>query len=97
MFGNRTVDDILLKEELMQFEENYKENFKLYLTVDIQPDEKANWKYGVGFMTKEMVQKHMPPPGKDTLILFCGPPPFTDMLKKMLPELGYTNDMIFKF
>lgn len=44
IFGNRTIDDILLKEELEAFAENYKENFKLYLTLDVAPDEKVGWK-----------------------------------------------------
>jgi cytochrome-b5 reductase len=51
----------------------------------------------VGFVTEKMIKDHMPAPGPDTLILFCGPPPFTDMLSKILPTLGYTEDMMFKF
>lgn len=39
----------------------------------------------------------MPAPGPDTIILYCGPPPFEDMMKKHLEELGYTKDMVFKF
>ena len=97
IFGNRTINDILLKDELESFAENYKENFKLYLTVDVQPDEKVNWKYGVGFVTKEMIKENLPAPGPDTLIVYCGPPPFEDMMKKFLAELGYTDDMVFKF
>jgi nitrate reductase (NAD(P)H) len=49
IFGNRTIDDILLREELVSFEENYKERFKLYFSVDVQP--KEEWKHGVGFIT----------------------------------------------
>lgn len=97
IFGNRTVEDILLKEELEQLAENHKDNFKLYLTVDVKPDDAAGWKQGVGFITKDMIQKHMPPPGEQTIILFCGPPPFEDMMKKHLTELGYTENMWFKF
>jgi len=39
----------------------------------------------------------MPQPSPDTIILFCGPPPFEDMMKKHLTELGYKDDMVFKF
>ena len=38
IFGNRSVDDILLKEELQSFEKNYSERFKLFFTVDIKPE-----------------------------------------------------------
>lgn len=55
VFGNRTTDDILLKEELFQLQEQYKENFNLFLTVDVAPPASANWPQGVGFITKEML------------------------------------------
>lgn len=97
IFGNRTIDDILVKEELIAFETNYKDSFSLYLTVDIAPDPSANWKYGTGFVTKDMIDKNLPKPGPDTVILYCGPPPFEEMMKKHLGELGYSDDMVFKF
>jgi NAD(P)H-flavin reductase len=37
VFGNRSVEDILLKDELDQFKTNYPERFKLFYTVDVQP------------------------------------------------------------
>ena len=55
IFGNRTVDDILLEKELQTLEQNHPDNFELYLTVDIQPDKARNWTQGVGFVTKEMI------------------------------------------
>lgn len=39
----------------------------------------------------------MPPPNPDTLILYCGPPPFEKMMKQHLTELGYDDTMQFKF
>ena len=97
VFGSRTPADILLKDELEAFAENYKDDFKLYLTVDIKPDEKENWKQGVGFITAEMLKEQMPAPGPDTLILYCGPPPFEKMMKTHLSNLGYDDTMQFKF
>jgi ferredoxin-NADP reductase len=44
-----------------------------------------------------MIKERLPAPSIETLILYCGPPPFEDMMKKHLSELGYTDDMIFKF
>lgn len=38
VFGNRTTQDILLKDELLDMANDFKDKFKLYLTVDIQPD-----------------------------------------------------------
>jgi cytochrome-b5 reductase len=97
IFGNRTIDDILMKEELIEFEENYKDNFKLFLTVDVTPETSVGWNYGTGFVTQSMILQHLPKPSPDTIILYCGPPPFEDMMKKHMAELGYSDDMVFKF
>lgn len=63
VFGNRTTNDILLKDELLALKEQYPDKFKLFLTVDMQPDPSENWQQGVGFITKEMLQKALPAPG----------------------------------
>ncbi|EEE68840.1 hypothetical protein OsJ_27623 [Oryza sativa Japonica Group] len=38
-----------------------------------RPEE--GWKYGVGFVTEEVLREHVPEGGDDTLALACGPPP----------------------
>ena len=70
----------------------------MYMTLDHAPPKVANWTEGVGFVTKEMVKKRMPAPSIDTMITYCGPPAFCEMISKMLLEdLGYDESMIFKF
>jgi cytochrome-b5 reductase len=70
-------------------------NFKFWYTLDRPP---GAWKYSTGFVSIEMIESHLPAPGKDTLILMCGPPP---MLKfaciPSLEKLGYTEEMHFSF
>jgi len=39
-----------------------------------------------------MIKKNLPEPAEDTIILYCGPPPFEDMMQKHLTELGYGKD-----
>ena len=97
VFGNRTTSDILLKDELEAFAKNYSERFELFFTVDVKPEEQENWNMGVGFITKEMLAEKMPAPSEETLILYCGPPPFEKMMKQHLTELGYNDKMQFKF
>lgn len=82
LFGNRTTSDILLKEELIQLRENYQDKFKMMLTVDIKPDDKENWKEGVGFVNTDMMKKILPAPSPETLICYCGPPLFEKDMKK---------------
>jgi len=68
------------------------------LTVDIKPEEKENWKEGVGFVNTDMMKKILPAPSAETLICYCGPPLFEKDMKSQLAELGYDmNTMVFKF
>jgi len=55
LFGNRTVGDILLHEELRDLAEDNAEHFKIHFTVDVAPPAEAKWTEGVGFMTKNMI------------------------------------------
>jgi len=90
LFANKTENDILLQKELEAVP-----GLNLWYTLDNPP---VGWKYGEGFITKEMLEEHMPPPSAQTQILMCGPPP---MLKYAcvpnLEKLGYTPDMMIKF
>ena len=56
------------------------------------------WPYSSGFINDVMLKEHMPPPGPDTQILMCGPPPMINYAcVPNLEKLGYTPDMYFPF
>jgi cytochrome-b5 reductase len=103
LFANKSVDDILLKEELDHYAKNPK--VKVYYTVDkvisvtfpkaIKGPE--GWKGFEGYVTKDMIKATMPAPGKDVIICFSGPKPMNKLLKKHLEEMGYSEGSIFKF
>lgn len=58
----------------------------------------SDWKYSSGFVTADMIQEHLPPPGEATVILVCGPPPLIQAAAHpSLEQLGYTKDMIFTY
>ena len=65
------------------------ERLHLWYTLDRPP---AGWGYSSGFITAEMIAAHLPPPGDETLVLMCGPPP---MIKNAclpnLAKLGYSK------
>lgn len=37
--------------------------------------EGGSWEGGVGYLTKERAGQWLPPPGDESLVLVCGPPP----------------------
>ena len=93
LFANKTSADILLKEELEQRAAEC-ENINVQFVID---KDEPGWTGSVGYISKEMIQEFMPPPGKDTMICHCGPKPMNVMVRKILEELGYSADMLIKF
>lgn len=101
VYANVNHDDILLKKELDAIAaEN--DNIKIHYVLNNAPED---WTGSVGFVTKEILEKHCPPPGPNTKLLLCGPPPMISALKKASVELGYEKarpvskleDQVFAF
>eukprot|EP00357_Protocruzia_adherens_P034226 CAMPEP_0115011156 /NCGR_PEP_ID=MMETSP0216-20121206/23803_1 /TAXON_ID=223996 /ORGANISM="Protocruzia adherens, Strain Boccale" /LENGTH=314 /DNA_ID=CAMNT_0002379627 /DNA_START=68 /DNA_END=1012 /DNA_ORIENTATION=+ len=95
LYANKAEEDILLRHEL----ESYEHENKIHLsyTLDEAPKDKE-WEHYTGFVSKEMIQARMPPPAEDSLILMCGPPPMIKFcILPILEELGYSDNMFFKF
>jgi cytochrome-b5 reductase len=107
LFGNQTEQDIILKDELDKIAQEHPDRFKVVYALDKAP---KDWDGVSGYITKEVVQAHMPgPDDKDAVIMVCGPPP---MLKSIagdkpflgqgkfsgvLKELGYSKNDVYKF
>jgi len=98
IYANQTEDDILVRDELEHLAKEYPSQFKLHYTVDKAPSEE--WKYSVGFVSKEMIDTHLPKKQSNgqTQIYMCGPPP---MIKfaclPALQELGFQENEWFTF
>mmetsp|Transcript_1785 Transcript_1785/g.2495 ORF Transcript_1785/g.2495 Transcript_1785/m.2495 type:complete len:316 (+) Transcript_1785:304-1251(+) len=98
IYANQTEDDILVREELENLAKEYPNQFKLHYTVDKAPSD--DWKYSVGFVTKDMIDAHLPKKQSNghTQIYMCGPPP---MIKfaclPALQELGFVENEWFVF
>jgi len=86
IYANVTHEDILLKAELDDLASTYPNRFFVYYVLNAPP---PDWDGGVGFVTKEHIEKHMPPSDHDIKVLLCGPPPMMTVMKKYLDELGY--------
>ncbi|GHP05673.1 NADH-cytochrome b5 reductase 3 [Pycnococcus provasolii] len=95
LFANQSVDDILLRDEIEADKSNNDQFKKLWYTVDRLPEDASSWKYDQGFISEDMLKKSMPPPGPDTQLLVCGPPPMIEYAcKPAFAKLGYTDDMV---
>lgn len=95
LFANISVDDILLRNELDGLAETHPSRFHVWYTVDKPP---AGWKYSTGFISAEMIEKHLPGPADDVLILMCGPGPMVNnACTPSLDKLGYPNKNRFIF
>jgi cytochrome-b5 reductase len=94
LYANKSEDDILCKDQLDKFESEFADRVKVWYTVDKAKASSSSWKYDTGFITKEMIEKHMPKSGPKTQILCCGPPAM--MKFAVLPafeQLGYDSTM----
>lgn len=90
LFSNKTVDDIILKDELDKYEsENSKFN-RFYILND-PPD---GWEMGKGRIDSALMKEKLPKPSDDTVIFLCGPPMMQLDLRKKLLELGYEKEKI---
>lgn len=58
----------------------------------------AAWDYSQGFVNEEMIRDHLPPPGEETLVLLCGPPPMIQFAcLPNLERLGHAKERCFTF
>jgi len=95
LFANQTEEDILLREELEQVQQEYPDQFKLWYTVD-RPSE--DWKYSTGFVSAEMIKEHLYAPSDDHLVVMCGPPPMIDFAcVPNLDKLGFDPEKCFAY
>jgi len=70
IYANVTFDDILLKEELDKLAESQSGKFTVYYVLNEKPA--LGWEGGVGFVTKDMISRHMPSPREGIKVLMCG-------------------------
>ena len=106
VFANVTEDDILLRDQLDQLAEQHK-NFSVHYVLEKPP---AKWQGSTGYVTANIINKYLPSPGSDIVIMVCGPPPMMKAIsgdkvspreqgevEGLLKDLGYRKDMVFKF
>lgn len=69
IYANVNFDDILLKKELDDLAAKYPHRFTVYYVLNNSPE---NWSGGVGFVSKEQIEKYIPRSSNDIKVLMCG-------------------------
>ena len=90
VFANKAEADIIFREE---WDEDVREHssFHCYYVLEQPP---ADWPQGRGRITEAILRAHVPPPGPDTVIFLCGPPPMVDALEVTLKAIGHSEQAI---
>ena len=90
IFANKSIDDIILKDELDRYADRY-ENFRRYYVVDKAPE---GWEMGIGRIDSGLMKDRLLAPSDDTVIFLCGPPMMQLDLQKKLIELGHQKEKV---
>lgn len=102
LYANNTEDSILMRDELDGFALQCPEKFQVHYVLAKAPE---GWKGATGFVTADLIKKHLHKADNDTRVLLCGPPPMIEATKKNLASLGFKlpaamskmTDQIFLF
>ncbi|KAL0472561.1 NADH-cytochrome b5 reductase [Neurospora intermedia] len=109
VWGVNTDEDIFLRDQLAELEQNYPGRLK---TVYVVAQPAAQSPYQKGFVTRQVLEQAglsgATEKSKGTKVLLCGPPAMEKALKGtkgwvgggkkgVLQELGYTQDQIYNF
>ncbi|KAJ6440712.1 het-s domain protein [Purpureocillium lavendulum] len=101
VYGANSDADVLLREELTDWERRFPGRFKAVYTVSRPVD---GSEYRKGYVTGDLLREVVADVGgKDTKVFVCGPPPMEKSLvgdrstRGVLEGLGYRKDQVHKF
>lgn len=69
IYANVNPEDILLKMELDELAAKHASRFKVYYVLN---NPAPGWTGGAGFVSKEQIEKYMPPTDTNIKVLMCG-------------------------
>jgi len=90
VYGARTVNDLVYKHELKEWEE--RPDIKLITTVD-PGGQTPDWKGEIGFVP--MVLEKLAPSSENTVAVLCGPPVMIKFTMPVLKKLGFEDKNIY--
>lgn len=90
VYGARTVNDLVYKSELKEWED--RPDVKMVTTVD-PGGQTADWNGEVGFVPA-IVEK-IAPTAENTIAIVCGPPVMIKFTFPVLERLGFRDDQVY--
>ena len=98
IYGNKTQEEIALREELEELAAKYK--IKIHHVLSNQDASTLSTRHlalgtiRAGFIDNELIKK-LVPDVQDREVFLCGPPPMLNSLLKSLPSLGLPKNKIY--
>jgi NAD(P)H-flavin reductase len=89
-FAANQEEDLTFREELEKLAEMY-DNLKV---VFVLSKPAPGWKGETGYVTAEVLSRHLPNQWKRFMYFICGPEPMMDALEKELLQMGVPGDQI---
>ncbi|CAN3376844.1 hypothetical protein DIURU_001624 [Diutina rugosa] len=95
IYANDTENDILLKNEIDQIAERWPgDRLRVFYTLTKPP---ADWNGGVGYVSRDMMEEHLPAADDENQLFICGPPEMKKSVKEFASELGWNSNNVFCF
>lgn len=90
LYANKTEADIIFREEWDAYVRAHT-NFHCH---HVLSEPLAGWSQGTGRISEATLRAQLPPPGADTVIFLCGPPPMVDAIETTLKSIGHAEQAI---
>ena len=91
IYAAEEYDELTYRNILLKYEEDHSSTFKLHFVVNNPP---PGWIGGVGFVSEQVLSKHIQRPSPDLLVVICGPPVMQRVVKSILQAQGYNMDQV---
>jgi predicted ferric reductase len=89
-YGNPDWETVTYREELETLAQ--KLNLTVIYVLEEPPDD---WDGEVGFITAEVLDRHLPPNREELNYFVCGPLPMSDAVRPALDEIGISKQHVF--
>jgi len=94
VWGVEYSEDLVYRKIMDEQARKHSATLNLTYVVN-KPD--FGWVGEIGMIDEDMLRRYMFRPGKGTKIVVCGPWKMCQIMKELLKNMGYTEDMVYSF